>query len=711
MEKKGVAQISGVVKPIVGETYTYSVTGWYPDTEPEKRNSNNVTWELFKQRSLGKFTTTNIRKKGISSFTFGEKAVGSVYKLQAYLYEPEGGGLIITPQPAKIPKIDKVELFYVDDKKGSTFSFMEKLRARAYCVNMLKKELVFTLWEDDAKGEGHNANNKLIETRKAKVNENGIAVTEFVLTKALMKKAMQGETDPKLLEFYVTVEYYSHKKHATDNVNINSPFPPIKHEVPVKPRGVPKAKGSPAASKPASKKEEVGILENVRDWWEDFDLWDWGESSGTIKKDKPPTVQKPDGRSPAIVKGEKKPTSSCICKEQYKDLIWGGKVSCEFRKKVILISRRNSIDPNNLMAAMAHETGGTFDPTIGTFKKHKNESREGYVGLLQIGKDAATDLKIKRTKLLNMNQIEQLDYIEKYLNLPLVKGKLHTLTDFYLAVLFPVDCGKGNQPNHIVFDKSLPISYKNGKAIRNLNYWRNVGYSANPVFHKEKREKGKTYVWEIAENIKIWYDNGKNHTTKEFSCQEYQITPKQTEVSNKIVYFDSGLTEERVKVVSQFTISVLEKAAKNSTNDKLIITSTIRSTRKQAEVMYSNESNGNHIRYAAPGRAVIAVFNTGKSRGDSKEKIISDMDRKIKELSENGQRVSLHCVSKEAYNKNNIIDISYSRGAKNPRDLIRELVKDPAVTKIIHPLNNVVSNSKIKYDTKEPAIHVEIKVK
>jgi len=711
MEKKGVAQISGVVKPIVGETYTYSVTGWYPDTEPEKRNSNNVTWELFKQRSLGKFTTTNIRKKGISSFTFGEKAVGSVYKLQAYLYEPEGGGLIITPQPAKIPKIDKVELFYVDDKKGSTFSFMEKLRARAYCVNMLKKELVFTLWEDDAKGEGHNANNKLIETRKAKVNENGIAVTEFVLTKALMKKAMQGETDPKLLEFYVTVEYYSHKKHATDNVNINSPFPPIKHEVPVKPRGVPKAKGSPAASKPASKKEEVGILENVRDWWEDFDLWDWGESSGTIKKEKPPTVQKPDGRSPAIVKGEKKPTSSCICKEQYKDLIWGGKVSCEFRKKVILISRRNSIDPNNLMAAMAHETGGTFDPTIGTFKKHKNESREGYVGLLQIGKDAATDLKIKRTKLLNMNQIEQLDYIEKYLNLPLVKGKLHTLTDFYLAVLFPVDCGKGNQPNHIVFDKSLPISYKNGKAIRNLNYWRNVGYSANPVFHKEKREKGKTYVWEIAENIKIWYDNGKNHTTKEFSCQEYQITPKQTEVSNKIVYFDSGLTEERVKVVSQFTISVLEKAAKNSTNDKLIITSTIRSTRKQAEVMYSNESNGNHIRYAAPGRAVIAVFNTGKSRGDSKEKIISDMDRKIKELSENGQRVSLHCVSKEAYNKNNIIDISYSRGAKNPRDLIRELVKDPAVTKIIHPLNNVVSNSKIKYDTKEPAIHVEIKVK
>ncbi|WP_315053905.1 hypothetical protein [Chryseobacterium indoltheticum] len=113
------------------------------------------------------------------------------------------------------------------------------------------------------------------------------------------------------------------------------------------------------------------------------------------------------------------------------------------------------------------------------------------------------------------------------------------------------------------------------------------------------------------------------------------------------------------------TASYQFKEVTNKTPVKLIITSTIRSTRKQAEVMYSNESNGNHIRYAAPGRAVIEVFNTGKSRGDSKEKI-SDMDKKIKELSENGQRVSLHCVSKEAYNKNNIIDISYSRGAKNP---------------------------------------------
>lgn len=408
----------------------------------------------------------------------------------------------------------------------------------------------------------------------------------------------------------------------------------------------------------------------------------------------------------------KKTDSTCVCKEQYADLIWGGKVSCEFRKKVMLISKKNAIDPNNLMAAMAHETGGTFDPRAGTFKKHKDETREGYVGLLQIGKDAAIDIGITRTELLGMNQIIQLDYVEKYLNLPLVKGKLNTLTDFYLAVLFPVDCGKGNQLYHVVFDNSLPISYKNGKPIKNLNYWRNVSYSANPAFHKEgKKEKGITYVWEIAENIKIWYDKGAlaENKIQEFSCQTIQQSKQTVNTNSTIVYFDDGIIEDRRTIVSQTTIKILEKAAISSSNDKVIITSTIRFTKRQAEAMYSNESNGKHIRYASPGRAVLNVYKIGKANGQSKEKILSDMDTKIKELSLKGQRVSKHCVSDEVYANNNILDVSYSRGIKNPKDFINELAKDSAVTKILHPLSGVASTGKIIYDTGEAAIHIEIK--
>ena len=85
------------------------------------------------------------------------------------------------------------------------------------------------------------------------------------------------------------------------------------------------------------------------------------------------------------------------------------------------------------------------------------------------------------------------------------------------------------------------------------------------------------------------------------------------------------------------------------------------------------------------------------------------MDKKIIELSNQGKRVSLHCVSKETYAKNNIIDISYTRGVTNKIDLTKELAKDDHITKIIHPFANLGTSGKLKYDSKEPAIHVEIK--
>lgn len=308
MNKKGVSAVSGNTSPVVGEKYTYHIAGWYPDTLALERDPSQVTWELFIKRSNGKFGTTHIKKKGIGDFTFGEKALGHTFRLEAYLYKPEGGGLIITPRRDKIPRISKVELFYVDDSRGDTFSFMEKLRARAYTVNLFDEEVVFTLWEDDAKGGGHNKSNAPIATQKTKVDHNGIAATEFLLSKALMQKAMQGETDPQQLEFYITVEYYSHKKHASDNVEINNPFlkgsKPQSKKPPIS--SVSKAKGSPAEQKPKSKKEERGILENIDDQFRE--LWDWSESKGTIKKDQRPTIRKPEGRSPVVVSEVKQPT-------------------------------------------------------------------------------------------------------------------------------------------------------------------------------------------------------------------------------------------------------------------------------------------------------------------------------------------------------------------------------------------------------------------
>lgn len=535
MSKQGVSKISGNPSPVVGEKTTYRVTDWYPATPAGERNPAVVTWELFKKRPDGSFTTTNIKKVGEGSFTFGEVAAKNTYRLEAYLHQPEGKGsttIDITPQPGEIPKINKVELRYADDSPGTVFSYQEKLVANAQCVNLAGKKLLFTLWEDDAAGEGHNSKNKFVDSKEAVVSRTGTATAEFILTKALMQKASQGERDPKELEFYVTVEYYRDRKHASENRVIKNPEykPPVQPSQ--APKSTPKATGSPAASKSDSKKETSGVFdsftETVRSAWNE--LWDWAESKGTVKPDKKPTAPKPEGKTTSVVNGETK--DSCLCKET--KLFWGKHFTCQERKKIIEISHRLGCKPDYLTSAMALETGGTFNPAI--------VNSLGYTGLIQIGTTAAADINRrkgtnvtagKNGNLKNMTKLEQLTYVEYYLE-P-YKGKLNTLADFYLAILMPVDCGRGNERNHVVFDKNLQLDYdKNNKVIKNTKWVRQKAYQQNPAFFKEgKNETGRTYVWEIAEEIEKWYNKGEANAETSFSCQKSAAPAKVEQQSGK----------------------------------------------------------------------------------------------------------------------------------------------------------------------------------
>ena len=286
-------------------------------------------------------------------------------------------------------------------------------------------------------------------------------------------------------------------------------------------QGRPKAKGSPAASKPPSKKEESGIMDTISKGW--GELWDWWESPGTAIKQRAPTVHKPEGKSPAVVKGNGSTKGTCFC--EVKKLYWGKFFTCEERKKIFEISTRLLCNPDYLTSAMALETGGTFDPSI--------VNSLGYTGLIQIGSTAATDINRRKGtnvsagksgNLKNMSKLEQLTYVEYYLE-PF-KGKLNTLADFYLAILMPVDCGKGAAPNHVVFDKNLALDYNSkGDVIKNTKWIRYRAYAQNPVFHKEgKGEEGKTYVWEIAEEIQKWYDKGPDNKEVTFSCEESTVS-------------------------------------------------------------------------------------------------------------------------------------------------------------------------------------------
>lgn len=431
--------------------------------------------------------------------------------------------------------------------------------------------------------------------------------------------------------------------------------------------------------------------------------------------------------SPAVVKDKKleKTPVTCICKEQYKDLVWGKSVSCEFRKKVVQIcaeiwgeSRKMEM-ANELMTCMALETAQAFSANAG----YPNAT-----GLIQFtsGKYGAITAMnstgynngktITKDYLKNLSAVKQLDYVRLYFQMWIIEYKktISDSLDMYMTIWCPSAVGR--------HDSFVCYSAERDKKNKNTFYEENKSaeyeyydQTENNALSRLKKDyskgNGEITKGELRPRLKYWKELGKNNKVENFSCEKKAVDKVISPTDkSKIVHFKKDISADRRKIVSQFTIDVLEKAAINSSNDKILINSTIRSTRRQAEAMFTNESNGKHIRYAAPGREVIKVYQDGVQAKNTKETIISNMDKKIVELSNKGKRVSLHCVSDEVYKKNNILDISYrSSEIKNPRDFIRELAKDSAVTMIIHPLNNVTSSPKIRYDTGEGAIHVEIK--
>jgi peptidoglycan hydrolase-like protein with peptidoglycan-binding domain len=115
-------------------------------------------------------------------------------------------------------------------------------------------------------------------------------------------------------------------------------------------------------------------------------------------------------------------------------IAWGAKVSPGFKAKVVDISKDLGVDPSYLMACMAFETGETFSPSI------RNAAGSGATGLIQFMPKTATGLGTSTAALAGMTAEAQLDYVKKYFQ-P-YKGRLRTLEDVYLAILYPASIGK-----------------------------------------------------------------------------------------------------------------------------------------------------------------------------------------------------------------------------------------------------------------------------
>lgn len=108
------------------------------------------------------------------------------------------------------------------------------------------------------------------------------------------------------------------------------------------------------------------------------------------------------------------------------------------------------------MAVMAFETGRTFKPDI------RNLAGSGATGLIQFMPATARALGTTTTQLAAMSAEDQLNWVYKYFQ-PF-KGRMHTLSDVYMAVLWPAAVGKPDST--ILWDKeSRPTTYRQNAGL------------------------------------------------------------------------------------------------------------------------------------------------------------------------------------------------------------------------------------------------------
>jgi hypothetical protein len=166
---------------------------------------------------------------------------------------------------------------------------------------------------------------------------------------------------------------------------------------------------------------------------------------------------------------------------------------------------------------------------------------------------------------------------------------------------------------------------------------------------------------------------------------------------------------EGQELLTSDTLSMLEKAGKDSKNPDINITSLWRSPARQAQAMYDNISNNVIIGYLEPGQIVTKLCQQLLKEKQPKAAILKAMEEKIIELANQNKLVSLHCVSKEAYSTKNVIDISKdSKQTPNPRDFVKALMKDHRLLKVLTPFTSDYNDKRVVFSSAEAAIHIEI---
>lgn len=137
-------------------------------------------------------------------------------------------------------------------------------------------------------------------------------------------------------------------------------------------------------------------------------------------------------------------------------MAWGAKVSPLFRERVWWIADTLGLNPDDLMACMAWESGETFSPSV------KNAAGSGATGLIQFMPSTAVSLGTSTAKLAAMTAEDQLNYVYKYFR-PFA-GRLHNLGDIYMAILWPK--GVGQADSYVLWDAGRqPTTFRQNAGL------------------------------------------------------------------------------------------------------------------------------------------------------------------------------------------------------------------------------------------------------
>lgn len=136
-------------------------------------------------------------------------------------------------------------------------------------------------------------------------------------------------------------------------------------------------------------------------------------------------------------------------------IAWGARVSETFRDRVWWIADTIEMDPDDLMSCIAWESGRTFRPDI------RNQAGSGATGLIQFMPATARALGTTTAALAAMTAEDQLNYVYQYFR-PW-RGKLRTLGDVYMTILWPKGVGKSD--SYVVFGGGVAYQQNAGLDI------------------------------------------------------------------------------------------------------------------------------------------------------------------------------------------------------------------------------------------------------